>query len=121
MPAADVSGLTDADRTISQLEENSPQMRGCAILDSSGRVIAATGDAGEWEGAGRELLAAADAADGEAVDHAHVASGDGEAFCVREGGLAAVAVTERFVLSSLMFFDLRAALRELAGSRTDRG
>ena len=37
-----------------------------------------------------------------------------EAFAVREGDLAMVAVTERFTLASLMIFDMRAVLRDLA-------
>jgi hypothetical protein len=62
-------------------------------------------------------MAAADAAGAEPVAHAHVATGDGEAFCVREAGLVAVAVAERFTLASLMLFDMRTALRELAAQR----
>ena len=82
-------------------------MRGCAILSEPGEVLAASGDA-ERMGRGRpRLLAAADAAGGEPVAHAHVATGDGEAFCVRESGLVAVAVAERFTLASLMLFDMR--------------
>ncbi len=102
-----------AQQAVSYLEEVSPEMRGCAILDADGEVLAASESGGGWNEAGRELLDAADAAGGERASHAHVATGDGEAFCVREGELAAVAVTERFALSSLMFFDLRAALRDL--------
>ena len=45
-----------------------------------------------------------------------VATGDGEAFCVREGSYVAVAVTERFTLSSLMIFDIRDALRRLTAA-----
>ncbi len=61
-------------------------------------------------------MAAADAAGGEPVAHAHIATGDGEAFCVREGGLTAVAVTERFTLASLMLFDMRITLRQLVAA-----
>ena len=116
MAVTDVSGPPGGERAISQLEESAAQMRGCAILDSSGRVLAATGDAEEWRDASRELLAAADAAADEPVDHAHIATADGEAFCVREGGLTGFAVTERFVLASLTIFDLRNALRQLAAA-----
>ncbi len=114
MSPVDAPTLSDAGRAVAYLEEISPMMRGCAILDASGRVLAASGKLERWGEAARELIAAADAAGGEPVAHAHVATGDGEAFCVREGGLTAVAVTERFTLASLMLFDMRAALRELA-------
>ena len=89
-------------------------MRGCAILSEGGEVLAASGNPERWGEAGRELIAAADAADGQPVAHAHVATGDGEAFCVRESGMVAVAVAERFTLASLMLFDMRIALRQLA-------
>jgi hypothetical protein len=112
----DAPTLSDADRAVSYLQEISPQMRGCAILSDSGEALAASGDLDLWGAAGRELIAAADAAGAEPVAHAHVATGDGEAFCVREGGLAVVAVTDRFVLASLMFFDMRITLRELAAA-----
>jgi hypothetical protein len=93
-------------------------MWGCAILSEGGDVLAASGDPDEWGEAGRDLVAAADAAGGEPVAHAHVATGDGEAFCVRESGLVAVAVAERFTLASLMLFDMLVTLRRLAGAGT---
>jgi len=37
-----------------------------------------------------------------------------EVFALRNEGFAAVVVTDRFPLSSLVFFDMRSALRELA-------
>jgi hypothetical protein len=113
----DAPTLSDAGRAVSYLENISPQMRGCAILSTEGEVLAASGSRERWGEAGRDLIAAADAAGGEPVAHAHVATGDGEAFCVREGGLVAVAVAERFTLASLMLFDMRTALRELAEQR----
>jgi hypothetical protein len=113
MPPAAVPTLTDAGGTVAYLQEISPEMRGCAILSGDGEVLAASGNIERWGEAGRDLLAAADAAGGEPVAHAHVATGDGEAFCVREGGLAAIAVAERFTLASLMLFDMRNALRRL--------
>jgi hypothetical protein len=112
----DVPTLTDAGGTVGYLQEISPEMLGCAILSGDGEVLAASGDVERWGEAGRDLIAAADAAGGEQVAHAHVATGDGEAFCVREGGLTAVAVTERFTLASLMLFDMRNALRQLVAS-----
>jgi hypothetical protein len=110
----DAPPLSDAGRAVSYLEEISSQLRGCAILSDGGEVLAASGDPERWGEAGRELIAAADGAGGEPVAHAHIATGDGEAFCVREAGMVAVAVAERFTLASLMLFDMRIALRELA-------
>ena len=120
VPPVDVPTLTDAGGTVEYLQEISPEMRGCAILSADGEVLAASGDSDRWREAGRDLITAADAAGGEPVAHAHVATGDGEAFCVREGALTVVAVAERFTLSSLMIFDLRNALRRLAAEGGDR-
>jgi hypothetical protein len=114
----DAPTLPDADRVVAYLEEISRELRGCAIFGADGEILAASGDEDAWGDAGRELIAAADAAGGEPVAHAHVATGDGEAFCVREGGYVAVAVTERFTLASLMIFDMRIALRRLAAAET---
>ncbi len=117
MAPVDAPTLSDAARAVSYLEEISPEMRGCAILSEGGEVLAASGEESDrWGEAGRDLVAAADAAGGQPVAHAHVATGDGEAFCVREGGLTAVAVTERFTLASLMLFDMRTTLRQLAAA-----
>jgi hypothetical protein len=116
MPTVDVPTHTDPGRTVAYLQEISTEMRGCAILAADGEVLAASGNIERWGEAGRDLLAAADAAGGEPVAHVHVATGDGEAFCVRESGLTAIAVAERFTLASLMIFDMRNALRQLAAS-----
>jgi hypothetical protein len=59
------------------------------------------------------MIAAADAAAGEPVTHAHVGTEDGEVFVVRDQGFALVAATDRFALAGLMVFDIRAALRDL--------
>ena len=92
----------------------SADLRGCAVIGGGGEVLAATGDADQWGSAAAELLSAADAAGGEPAGHVHVATEDGEAFAVRHEGLAMVAVAERFTLASLMIFDMRAVLRDLA-------
>jgi hypothetical protein len=110
----DAPTVPDAGSAVEYLEKVSNELRGCAIFSDDGEVLAASGDLEAWGEAGRELIAAADAAEGEPVSHAHVATGDGEAFCVREGGYVAVAVTDRFTLASLMIFDTRIVLRRLA-------
>jgi hypothetical protein len=103
-----------ADAAVARLTEMSPDLRGCAVLGPEGRALAASGDPESWANAGAALLAAADAAGEEPASHVHVATEDGEAFAVRHEGLAMVAVAERFTLASLMIFDMRAVLRDLA-------
>jgi hypothetical protein len=112
--AATGPSVADAELAVARLREMSADLRGCAILDPSGRPLAASGDLERWGEAARELLAAADAAAGEQATHAHVGTEDGEAFALRQGNLAIVAVADRSTLASLMLFDMRAVLRDLA-------
>src|SRR6478752_3015885 len=103
-----------AERALAFLAEMSPDLRGAAILDSGGKVLAATDEPRRWEEDVAALLVAADRAGGESVEQIHIATEQGEVFAIRDAGLAAVAVTNRFALASLLFFDLRATLRDLA-------
>jgi hypothetical protein len=112
--AQQVPSAEAAQAAIARLNEMSPDLRGCAVLDAAGEALAASGDPERWATAGAALLAAADAAGEQPASHAHVATEDGEAFAVRHEGLAVVAVAERFTLASLMIFDMRAVLRDLA-------
>jgi hypothetical protein len=129
---ANVSDRERAAKALDRLMELSPEMRGGAIVgpdneESAGSTtgptgkrqtiaivdaLAATGDADAWGDAALALLDAAET-DG-AFDQIHVATEAGEVFAIREGELTAIAVTERFVLASLMAFDMRATLRDLA-------
>ncbi len=104
----------EAEQALSLLIELSPDLRGAAILGPAGEALASTGPPGRWEEDAAELFAVADRAGGEPVERVHLATEQGEVFAIRHGGLAAVAVTERFTLASLFLFDLRAILRELA-------
>lgn len=88
-------------------------MLGCAIVDASGEALAVTGDPARWAGAVQDLISAADGAGDEPVDHLHIATEDGEVFAVRGRELTLAATTARFVLASLMVFDMRTVLREL--------
>jgi hypothetical protein len=108
----------DAEAAIARLRSMASDLRGCAILGPDGEAIAATGELERWGRAAAELLAAADAAADEPATKVHVATEEGEAFAVREHGIALVAVAERFTLASLVIFDMRAVLRDLvrAGS-----
>ena len=74
---------TNADRAeeaVGRLEEMAADVRGCALLDAAGEVLAASGDAEgreDWAEAAESLLAAADAIREEPAAHIHVgAAGD---------------------------------------------
>ena len=105
---------TEASAAVARMREMSADLRGCAILAADGKVLASSGDPERWAQAGAELLDAADSARGEPAARVHVATADGEAFAVRESELAMVTVADRFALASLMLFDMRVVLRDLA-------
>src|SRR4051794_13736502 len=102
-----------AERALAHIHEVSPDMRGGAIISSDGSVLAASREPDRWAAAAKRLLDAAEGVGSGGVEHVHVATEEGEVFAVRESGLTAVAVTERFALASLMTFDMRASLRGL--------
>ncbi len=112
--ATEASAGDAAGAALAFLAEMSPDLRGAAILDSSGAVLAAAGDRDRWGEDAAAMFALADRAGSEPVEQVHVATEQGEVFALRHAGLAAVAVTERFALASLMFFDMRSILRDLA-------
>jgi len=104
---------THAEHEISRFLALSADIRGCAILEAD-RVLACSGDPLRWQAAAEALLAAADRATGDQAAHAHVATEDGEAYAMRHGDRAMVAVTDRFTLASLVLADMRATLRALS-------
>jgi hypothetical protein len=112
-PSAPVSGES-AEQALDYLTEMSVDLRGGAILDASGAILASSGEAERWGPPAKRLLAAADGAEREPAEQVHVATEQGEVFAVRADGLVAIAVTDRFTLASLMAYDLRAVLRDLA-------
>jgi predicted regulator of Ras-like GTPase activity (Roadblock/LC7/MglB family) len=110
-----------AEAALAFLAEMSPDLRGAAILDRAGAVLAAAGDQDRWRDDAAALFEIADRAGAESVEQVHIATEQGEVFALRHAGLAAVAVTERFALASLMFFDMRSTLRDLALTRSSGG
>jgi hypothetical protein len=103
----------DAGRAVAKLAEMSLDLRACAILDPDGEQLAASSDA-DWATCASELWGAATDDTSAAPTQVHVATIEGEVFAARGAdGRSAIAVTDRFALASLMFCDLRAALREL--------
>jgi predicted regulator of Ras-like GTPase activity (Roadblock/LC7/MglB family) len=109
-----------AEGALAYLTEMSPDLRGGAILDSAGAVLAASDQPSRWQEDAAALLAVADRADGEPVEQVHISTEQGEVFALRHAGLAAIAVTERFALASLLFFDMRSVLRDLAAGGDGR-
>lgn len=123
MADAETSGAISGDAAagaLAFLAEMSPDLRGAAILDADGAVLAASNDPDRWEEDAAALFEVADRAGGEPVDQVHLGTEQGEVFALRHAGLAAVAVTERFALASLTFFDMRALLRDLAAGGDGR-
>ena len=118
--ATEVAPDDAAEAALAFLTEMSPDLRGAAILASDGAVLAAAGDRRRWQEDAGALLEVADRAGGEPPEQVHIATEQGEVFALRLGDLAVVAVTERFALASLMFFDMRAALRDLARATGDQ-
>jgi len=113
--AATAPSSESAEAALAFLAEMSPDLRGAAVLGPEGEVLAASGEEPErWGADAAALLAAADAAEEAPIEQVHIATEQGEVFAIRGEGLAAVAVTERFALSSLLLFDMRSMLRELA-------
>jgi hypothetical protein len=116
----DAASATAPDResaaaALEFLGEMSPDLRGAAILGPEGEVLAATGDRPErWGEDAAVLFAAADGAEEAPVEQVHIATEQGEVFAIRNAGLVAITVTERFALASLMLFDMRSTLRQLA-------
>jgi predicted regulator of Ras-like GTPase activity (Roadblock/LC7/MglB family) len=113
--AATAPSEESAEAALAFLSEMSPDLRGAAVLGPGGEVLAASGEEPEcWAEDAATLFAAADAAEEAAVEQVHIATEQGEVFAIRNGGLGAVAVTDRFALASLVLFDMRSMLRQLA-------
>ena len=113
-PIVDSERAADA---VRRLEEMAADVRGCALVDAEGKVLAASGDADdrtEWVEAVAGLLDAADSARDEPAQQIHVGTEEGEVFAVRHCGLAMVAVSDRFTLGSLLVSDMRVVLRDAA-------
>jgi predicted regulator of Ras-like GTPase activity (Roadblock/LC7/MglB family) len=117
---ADANAVTapnrdSAEAALAFLAEMSPDLRGAAILGADGEALAASsGKPKRWQEDAAALFTAADAAEAAPVEQVHIATEQGEVFAIRSEGLAAVAVTDRFALASLLLFDMRSMLRELA-------
>lgn len=102
-----------AERALSLLGEMSADMRAGAILGAGGEVLASDGPADAWAERVGAVLEQADAAADDPAEHIHIATEAGELFLTRRDGLTVAVITERFVLASLMSFDMRSVLTDL--------
>jgi hypothetical protein len=93
---------------LDYLRELSADIRAGVVLDLDGVALAGPD---ELTGPGRDLLAAA----GEAAE-IQVATADGSVFAARSERHAIVVVCGRFPLPSLIRYDLRRVLADLAGA-----
>jgi hypothetical protein len=104
---------------LDYLDELSTDIRGGALLDAGGKLLAGWhGDADRAERLREpllELLARADDAAGDSAPAAQieVTTPGGAVFCVRDHDFTLAVVTGRFALPSLMFYDLRHVLEDL--------
>jgi predicted regulator of Ras-like GTPase activity (Roadblock/LC7/MglB family) len=127
MPDVETSGVEEAAAAeaaasaLAYLTEMSPDLRGGAILGPDGAVLAASDSPNRWREDATALLEVADGAGEGPVEQVHIATEQGEVFALRHAGLAAVVVSERFALASLMFFDMRSILRDLAAGGDGQG
>jgi hypothetical protein len=121
MKAGGPAPAPEAEAAVARMREMSVDLRGCAVIAESGEVLASTDGSRRWAKAGPAFLAAADEAGSERAEHVHVATEEGEAFAVRDGNVAMVAVADRFTLASLMVFDMRTVLRDLARAGGGKG
>jgi len=103
----------DPHGVIAELMDESTGVRACAVIASDGSLLAQSSE-NDWAGAIAELWSAAGSHGDREPTQIHVATEEGEIYAAREDGATAVAITDRFTLASLMFCDLRSALRKLA-------
>lgn len=109
------------DLALAYLGELSTDIRAAAVLDGAGTVAAHSGfeddDAEQVKTLVDDLFEhACEAAGGDpAPGQVEIALPEGSVFALREHGWTLAVVAGRFALSSLMFFDLRMVIRDLAG------
>ena len=100
---------------VAYLAELEPDLRGAVIFDPDGVALECSLPAASgFVEAAATLLGELDEFADEPLDSCHIASDDAEVFVVREAGLTLVAVAARFALASLMTYDIRMTLRDLA-------
>lgn len=97
---------------VAALVAETTGIRACALISPDGEVVAESAE-GDWPASAEAMWEAAVDARRPDPTQVHVATEEGEVFLARDdAGVTAIAVTDRFPLASLVFCDLRAALRQ---------
>lgn len=100
---------------LDYLAQLQPGLKGSAIFARDGVLLACLGANSVWAERGAELLATLDSAVEDSVKEGHIATLSGEVFVQSGERHRLVAVAERFVLASLLSFDMRTVLRQVEG------
>jgi hypothetical protein len=106
----------NADAAIERLMSLSSDVRAAVLVDGGGEALACSEEgprATEMARLASELFEQARQLPGEQVDQLEAQVDAGAVYAVREQGHTLAAVSDRAALSSLMFYDLRAALMAL--------
>ena len=104
--------MADAALAPDRFEQLSTDVKACVLLGPDGELVAAdTGHDAEGERLAELTRALLDRA---AAPQIEVSTGTGIVYAIRHDGWTLAAVTGRFALSSLVFFDMRKTLEELA-------
>jgi predicted regulator of Ras-like GTPase activity (Roadblock/LC7/MglB family) len=109
---------------LGELMRVSSDITHAAVLDADGKLVAGTGPAAGVAGAAGELWAAAARVAAEndgAPDQLVCESPAGAAFMVVEGEHRIVAITGKRPVAGLVFYDLRACLRDAFGGEEAQG
>jgi hypothetical protein len=101
------------DLALAYLGELSTDIRAAVVLDGDGAVAAQSGFDEADSDQVRERVAKLFEQAGS--DQLEVVLPEGSVYAVRDHGWTLAVVTGRFALSSLMFYDLRMVLRDMAG------
>ena len=112
-------GPMDPAQALADLTEISSQIRAAVLLDGDGKLLASTLEGERAERlaeAARALLAAADE-ERQGLVQLEAATLEGSVFAARDDGHAIAATTTAEPTVGLVFYDLKSALRAVAGDR----
>lgn len=100
------------DRAADHVAGLSDDLHACVLIDAAGRLAAVDSEHGGEGDALAELVR--ELLDRAGTPQVEVSTGSGTVYALRAGDWTLGAVAGRFALSSLVFFDMRRTLEELA-------